>query len=64
MKVYICCEILSNLISIQKSAFKTRTVMTSYLIARGDHRKTIKAIKVLRDKCAPFTGTTKGIVMY
>ena len=37
--------------------------MTSYLIARGDHRKTIKAIKVLRDKCAPFTGTTKGIVM-
>ena len=38
--------------------------MTPHLIARGNHWKTIKAIKVLRDKCSPFTGTTKGIVMF
>ena len=36
---------------------------TPYPIARGDHRKTIKQIKVLRVKCAPVTGIAKGIVM-
>ena len=34
-----------------------------YLIARGDHRKTIKGIKVLRVKCTPVTGIAKGIVI-
>ena len=34
-----------------------------YLLARGDHRKTIKLIKVLRVKWAPVTGIDKGIVM-
>ena len=32
----------------------------SYLITRGDHWKIVK-VKVLRVKCAPFTGIVKGI---
>ena len=36
---------------------------TSYLIARGYHRKTIKVIKHLRVKCAPATGIAKGIAI-
>ena len=63
MKFYICCEKLSNLVRIQKSAFKIQIARTPDLISRGDDRKTIKAIKVLRVKCASFTGTFKGVAM-
>ena len=48
---------------IQKNVLKNQKPRVHYLIAQGDHRKTIKVIKVLRAKCAPLTGTTKGIVM-
>ena len=48
---------------IQKSVLKNQKPPVHYLIAQGDHRKIIKVIKVLRAKCAPLTGTTKGIVM-
>lgn len=34
-----------------------------YLLARGDHMKTLKVIKVLRVKWALGTGIGKGIVM-
>ena len=36
--------------------------MSDY-IARGNHRKTIKVIKVLRVKCAPVTGAANDNVM-
>ena len=47
MKVYICCKRLLNGILIQKSASETKDI---HLITRGDHRKTIKIMKALRDK--------------
>ena len=62
-KVYICCKLSSNRIPIQKSAFKKQKPKMTYLIARGDHLKTIKGIKVLRVKCTPVTGIAKGIVI-
>ena len=48
---------------IQKGAFKNQKPRTPYLIAQGDHRKTIKIMKVLLVKYAPVTGIVKGIVM-
>ena len=36
---------------------------THNLIARGDHRKFVKVIKVLRVKCASATGIAKGMLM-
>ena len=59
MKVYIYCKTLLNSIQIQKS----QRPRTSYLIARADHRKTIKVTKALCIKCAPVTGTVTGIVI-
>ena len=32
------------------------------LIARGDHQKTIKVIRIFRAKCTPVTGIAKGIL--
>ena len=37
MKIYICCEKLSNLVQIQKSAFKIQIARTPDLISRGEH---------------------------
>ena len=37
-------------------AFKNKKSRTPYVIARGDHRKTIKVIKLLRVKCESVTG--------
>ena len=34
-----------------------------YLIAPGDHRKTIKGIKVLCVECTPVSGIAIGIVI-
>ena len=62
-KVFICCKTLSNRIRIQTSAFKKQKPRTTYLVARGDHRKTINVIKVLSVKCTTVTGLTKEIVM-
>ena len=60
MKVYTCCKTLLNRIRIQQKKEKPKT---AYLIARGDHRKTINVIKVFYVKCATVTGVTKEIVM-
>ena len=54
MKVYICFKTLLNRLRIQKYAFKGQKMRTPYLIARGDLRKTIYVIKVLRVECASF----------
>lgn len=53
----------SNHVPIQKSAFKKQKRKIPYLIARGDHRKNIKGIKVLRVECTPVSGIAKGIVI-
>ena len=47
---------LSNRIQIQKSVIKKWKPRTSYLITRGDQRKTNKSTKALLVKCAPATG--------
>ena len=47
IKIYTCYKTLSIRIRIQKSAFKNHKSRLPYLIAFGDHRKTIKVIKVL-----------------
>ena len=46
-----CYKTLSNHIRIQKNALKNRR-----LIARGDHRKNIKVIKVSCVKCETVNG--------
>ena len=61
--IYIYCKTLSNSIRIQKSASKNQKLRKHYFITGGDHRKTIKVIKVLNVKCAPFTGIAEGIGM-
>ena len=59
MKVCICCKTLSNRIQIQKDAFKNQKPRTPFLIAREDHRKSVKVIKVLHVKCAVVTSIAK-----
>ena len=63
MKLDIRSRTSLNCIQIQKSACKNTKPRTSYLIARGDYRKTINVIKVLHVQCAPVTGIVKGIVV-
>ena len=48
---------------IQKTVFKDQTPRKLCLVAGGDHRKTVKVMKVLRIKFALVTGLPKGIVM-
>ena len=63
VKVYICCETLSNRIRIERDAFKNQQHWTPLLIAGGCHRKTIKLKKALCAKCPPVIGIAKGVVM-
>ena len=62
-KVYICYKVSSNHVPIQKSTFKKQKRKMPYLIAPGDHRKTIKGIKVLCVECTPVSGIAIGIVI-
>ena len=48
---------------MQKTVFKDQTPRKPYLVAGGDHRETVKVMKVLRIKFAPVTDLAKGIVM-
>ena len=48
---------------MQKTVFKDQTPRKQYLVAGGDHRETVKVMKVLRIKFAPVTDLAKGIVM-
>ena len=60
MKISLCCKMLSRRIRIKKNTCKNQKSWTPYLLAQGDHTKTIKVIKLLCVKCVPVTtGITK-----
>ena len=64
-KLRVCAsrKALTNRVPIEKGVFKIQKLRIHYLTARGDHRKTVEVIKVLRVKCVPDTGIAKGMLM-
>ena len=62
MKVCICCKTLSNRTGIQECIFKPETEDALCYCSKRS-KENYKVTKALRVKCAPITGTAKGISM-